>query len=559
MDDPEISPTGPLNNMADVNGQIAINRVNQMLTRTITKGPSTPMVPYDHVSDLTDTTPITVNKVVIDRATLKPTPLASSVDPFSPVSSPIRPATILAERVDSGQANLPMSGIPSAVNRTFGAKRAAALDSSSSGPVTRAPPVTAITTAKPSPRREGTPSRPLPRMQSAVRRQESPVSLPIGFSGPSSSEIDNYIEPIESLALPRMTAPPVSTPLYKPVPVVSQVPVYKPAPPTTMSTPVYKPMASTPMASTPSPVISAPTYKPIPTTITKTPELTVGTAPPSTPTATATAGPPRKTEGLMVMANTVPDFSDYAIPKYNDMSDVELAMKRAFFNTMYDTFIRAWPSSGITMPDPTADLRLVHGQFLVYRRHYNICKNAEKYRMYMIMLWVAIEVAGLWYGFKAIAGFAKSQIRAVGNYEAYLIEMSEDSYVELETGDVVKSKHPVEVRLLFLSMASVLGFMIVRFLGTFTSEANANDLVNSLYGSLLGLGPMAAENGPQQTSSGQLAGVDSGATTGLLTKLGSVLGNNTTDMMSGLSSLMALFNGNAASSIMAGDTKVYDS
>lgn len=217
------------------------------------------------------------------------------------------------------------------------------------------------------------------------------------------------------------------------------------------------------------------------------------------------------------------------IPNYSSMSPKEQAKYRAEFRTKFGILRNAWPNYHI--PDFSDDIPLeqVHAQYEVYIKHINISKEVDQYKIYLVIMWLVIELFCIKIGFN-MKGYTISQMKCMNKYERLLIELGETNYKSVEES---KSKWPVEIRIFFMSIINAVTFIIIKMLANYVGENTANTIVDTLTSYLTGSTPQTeqkllgsssnSESNTQESINLNKPGIDIAS---LIGNIGSLLLNN---------------------------------
>jgi hypothetical protein len=175
------------------------------------------------------------------------------------------------------------------------------------------------------------------------------------------------------------------------------------------------------------------------------------------------------------------------------MSPEVQAQHRAVFRTKFGILRGAWPNYGIPDIPETTALEEIHAQYDMYVRHIRISQNVDQYKVYLVIMWLIIELFCTKIGL-SIGGYTISQMRAMNKYERLLIELGEKSDRETvaATGGA-QSSWPVEVRLFFMALVNAVTFIIIKMLAGYIGEGMATTVVDALSSYLSGSPPQPGQ------------------------------------------------------------------
>jgi hypothetical protein len=180
------------------------------------------------------------------------------------------------------------------------------------------------------------------------------------------------------------------------------------------------------------------------------------------------------------------------LPDYDAMPPEVQEQHRTNFITKYGLLRNAWPNYHI--PDVTPDMSLatIHAGYDIYVRHIYISNDADKYKTYLVIGWLFIELVCSKLGLN-IGGYTVNQMKGMGKYEQLLIELGETSYQQSLTTAGAQSAWPVEMRILFVSLINAVAFIIIKMLATYIGEGMAAQIVDGLASFLTGSPPQPGQ------------------------------------------------------------------
>jgi hypothetical protein len=154
------------------------------------------------------------------------------------------------------------------------------------------------------------------------------------------------------------------------------------------------------------------------------------------------------------------------MPNYSQMSEEEQAQYFADFVTKFGILRKKWPDYHI--PDITPDIPLekIHAQYETYIRHIHISSNIGKYRVYLVVMWLVIQLICKKIGFE-IDDYCEMQLQFMDEYDRLLIELGEKKFQEtvVENGGIANNNNgwPIEINLFIMSLLTagmLIGFKI---------------------------------------------------------------------------------------------------
>jgi len=199
-------------------------------------------------------------------------------------------------------------------------------------------------------------------------------------------------------------------------------------------------------------------------------------------------------------AQAVPASPIPVIPNYSAMTIEQQANHRADFRTKFGILRNSWPNYYI--PNVTDDMPLeqVHAQYDVYVRHIHISEGVDQYKVYLVIMWLLIELSLTKIGL-SIGGYTVSQMRSMNKYERLLIELGETNYKNSGGAAGTQSNWPVEVRIIFIALVNAVTFIIIKMLANYIGDGMATTVIDGLAAYLSGTPPQPGQvlfGGPVQ-------------------------------------------------------------
>lgn len=185
--------------------------------------------------------------------------------------------------------------------------------------------------------------------------------------------------------------------------------------------------------------------------------------------------------GSLVVASPLAKLPANVFPDYSAMTPEEQMQHRANFRTRFGILRTAWPNYYIPDVPDNMPLEQVHAQYDVYIRHIHISSSVDKYKVYLVIMWLLIELFCTKIGLK-IGGYTVSQMRSMNKYEQLLIELGETKYKnDAATGQMTgQSDWPVEVRIFYTALVNAVVFIVIKMVADYIGEGMADTIVNAL-------------------------------------------------------------------------------
>lgn len=138
---------------------------------------------------------------------------------------------------------------------------------------------------------------------------------------------------------------------------------------------------------------------------------------------------------------------------------IDEAKKRADFRVKFSILREAYPQMNIPEPredQPLEEIEVIYKQYI---KRIHIDSSVEQNKIYLLILWLIIEVVGSRFLKLPLTGYTKNQFQYMSKYQMLLIELGERSYsASLGEG------WPVELRLLAMAAFNGLIFVLVQML-----------------------------------------------------------------------------------------------
>lgn len=199
----------------------------------------------------------------------------------------------------------------------------------------------------------------------------------------------------------------------------------------------------------------------------------------------------------------VPDFT-IAVPDYDSMKPEQQAAIRARFITQFGTLRKTWSNYYIPEITPDMSLSTIHVQYETYIRHIKIQKSVEDSRIYLILMWLAIQFCCKKFLNIDLSGYVEAQMKSINKYDLLLAELGESKYKQ-SNGQLQEIQYPVELRIIWIAVVNAGIFLLVKYLGPTFGEENVSNVTSKLGDFLAGpTQPIGVPN-KQQTDGVQIS------------------------------------------------------
>ncbi len=202
-----------------------------------------------------------------------------------------------------------------------------------------------------------------------------------------------------------------------------------------------------------------------PINIRQQPAPTVVASPTSAPIS---RGPPET-----IAAPTAAQPPGTVRPNYRSMEEEEQQRYRTEFNVKLGILRRSFPEYNFSDFPDNASLDAIHDIYAGYVKQVVIALNCSQYRIFLIIMFLALEAFGVKVLKLNMGGFTLSQLRTLNRYDSILIELGEKYYF----GGL--SSWSPEARLIFMGVTSALTFIVVKYLANYIGGEAAMQPIQS--------------------------------------------------------------------------------
>lgn len=145
---------------------------------------------------------------------------------------------------------------------------------------------------------------------------------------------------------------------------------------------------------------------------------------------------------------------------YENMSDDEIQEYRALFKVRYSQMASENEKMNIEYPGDHISMDIIHTTYFNYVKVIISEIQAEEYKLYLVVILMALEFFGTQYMHLPISGFTEYQMNNFNRYRKYLLEMGEE--YSLDGG----STHPAWMRMMFFGVCQLILFIGIKFLSS---------------------------------------------------------------------------------------------
>jgi len=158
------------------------------------------------------------------------------------------------------------------------------------------------------------------------------------------------------------------------------------------------------------------------------------------------------------------------------MTPEQQAGMRLKFNFKFDSLRETYPTWKIESPPPDATLDQIHD---VYVKKIMISLNSSQWKVYLVIMFLGIEVFGIKVLGLDFRGYTLSQVRLMNRYDRLLIELGERYCLQ------GASQWSIETRFFMMAGINAVIFVIVKYLSTWLGGDDMAKQLQSVIDTLL--------------------------------------------------------------------------
>lgn len=153
-----------------------------------------------------------------------------------------------------------------------------------------------------------------------------------------------------------------------------------------------------------------------------------------------------------------------AIPQQLDPEEIQRrkvaeAKSRANYRVKFGILREGYPKMEI--PEPTEDQSLeeIEAMYREYVKRIHVDSSVEQNKVYLLILWLLIEVVGCRFLRLPFGGYTMNQFKYMNKYQMLLVELGERSYES-----TIGEGWPVEIRIGIMAIFNAVIFILVKML-----------------------------------------------------------------------------------------------
>lgn len=137
------------------------------------------------------------------------------------------------------------------------------------------------------------------------------------------------------------------------------------------------------------------------------------------------------------------------------------AKRRADYRVKFSILREAYPQMAIPEPEDQKSLDEIEVMYRQYIKRIHIDSSVDQNQVYLLILWMVMEIIGGRFLRLPIRGYTKNQFNYMNKYRMLLIELGERSYAA-----GIGEGWPVELRILMMAAMNAVIFVLVHFLAS---------------------------------------------------------------------------------------------
>ena len=145
-------------------------------------------------------------------------------------------------------------------------------------------------------------------------------------------------------------------------------------------------------------------------------------------------------------------------PNYAAMTPAQQAEMRTQFHTKFGILRESFPQWQIVNPPESQTLDQIHDVYEGYVRQIIVSLNCNQWKVYLVIMFLVIEVFCIKVMGLDARGFTMSQVKIMNRYDQVLVELGEKYYVQ------GPSNWPVEARIIMMAAFNGIIFIAVKYL-----------------------------------------------------------------------------------------------
>lgn len=179
-------------------------------------------------------------------------------------------------------------------------------------------------------------------------------------------------------------------------------------------------------------------------------------------------------------------------PDFSSMNNDEQKKARKRYINRFNILKETWKDFDYSDISEDMTLDEMHDAYEAYVQSIHVTRNSDKYKVYMVILWLFIEGACCKFGLP-MSGYTKTQLKIMNKYEKLLIKLGEKNYQSYIYDD--ESPWPVEFDLVIISLINAIAFIILTWLcnNTPMSADTKDNIIAMVSGFLSGEQPQPGQ------------------------------------------------------------------
>lgn len=169
-------------------------------------------------------------------------------------------------------------------------------------------------------------------------------------------------------------------------------------------------------------------------------------------------------------------------PNYLAMTPAQQEDMHTTFRTKFGILRQSFPQWNIVDPPPSATLDQKHDIYEGHVRQIIVSLNCNQWKVYLVIMFLAIEVFCIKVLGLDARGFTMSQVKIMNRYDQVLVELGEKYYVQ------GPSNWPVEARIIMMAAFNGIVFIAVKYLSKWLGGDAMSGTIQGVVDNFLGGG-----------------------------------------------------------------------
>lgn len=166
-------------------------------------------------------------------------------------------------------------------------------------------------------------------------------------------------------------------------------------------------------------------------------------------------------------------------PNYVTMSIPQQIDMRVMFRTKFGILRSSYPQWNIQDPSEGSTLDQVHDMYENYVKEIIISMNSNQWKIYLIILFLGIEIFGIKVLGMDFKGYTMSQVKSMNRYNRLLVELGEKYYVQ------GNSNWPIEIRFIITAAINAIIFFAIKYFSKWLGGDHMSEVIQGFVDKIL--------------------------------------------------------------------------